>query len=105
MRPPGSTGTVSSCGCCFRGSWARPRLSRFVFDPLRIDVGLGAIIGLPQVDAGFVYSLDPKWTVHDHVFAGLHLEKSHFFSSGEDEERIGNISPKPSLLEGHLARK
>ncbi|HJN78126.1 MAG TPA: hypothetical protein QGF58_29705, partial [Myxococcota bacterium] len=64
-------------------------------------MGLGAIIGLPQVDAGFVYSLDPKWTVHDHVFAGLHLEKSHFFSSGEDEERIGNISPKPSLFEGH----
>lgn len=55
-------------------------------DPLRIDVGVGAIIGLPQVDAGWVYSLDPKWTVDDHVVAGLHLEKSHFFSSGEGDD-------------------
>jgi hypothetical protein len=55
-------------------------------DPLRIDIGMGAVIGLPHVDVGFALSVDPKWSVSDHMAAGLHLEKSHFFSSDEDDE-------------------
>ncbi len=58
------------------------------YEPYRVELGVGALIGFPRVDLGVGYSFEAKVNLTDHISAGFLWQWAQLFSSEVDSDRV-----------------